>query len=124
MNIWKSGGREETDTNHKRLNDREQTEGGRWRWTRWVMGIKEGPCGDEHWALYESIPENNIALYIKKKKKKSVPFIPKAYNPNSGLLDTCLYKILTFQVVSQTSILSPYLFSVQPCQISFLSNLQ
>ena len=62
----------EFSINHKRLNNREQTEswgrevgGGR---ARWVMGIKEGTC-DEHWVLYVSdeslgFPETNTALYV------------------------------------------------------------
>lgn len=40
------------------LKDREQTDGW-WReegrgWARWVMGIKEGPCCDDHWVFYVS----------------------------------------------------------------------
>ena len=40
------------------LNGRQQTEG--WwrvvigRWARWMMGIREITCCDEHWVLYES----------------------------------------------------------------------
>ena len=36
---------------------------------RWVMGIQEATCCDEHWVLYvsdkpvNSAPETNIALY-------------------------------------------------------------
>ena len=36
---------------------------------KWVMGIKEGTCWDEHWVLYgsdeswESIPEAKNTLY-------------------------------------------------------------
>ena len=43
---------------------------GRWGWVRWLMGIKEGTCYDEHWVLYvsskllNSIPKANIALYV------------------------------------------------------------
>ena len=39
-------------------------------WTKWVMGIKEGIYGDEHWVLYvsdesiNSTPEINITLYV------------------------------------------------------------
>ena len=40
-------------------------------WARWVMGIKEGTCYDEHWVLYlsddeshNSTPETNT-LYVK-----------------------------------------------------------
>ena len=53
------GEKERGETNHKRLfNVREQTEGW-WRdvgggQARWVMGIKEGTCWDEHWVLYVS----------------------------------------------------------------------
>ena len=35
---------------------REQTEGCWkgvwWEWAKWVMGVKEGACWDEHWVLY------------------------------------------------------------------------
>ena len=50
------------------------------RWARWVMGIKEGTCG-EHWVLYvrdeslNSTLETNIALYVNenlKNKKKNL----------------------------------------------------
>ena len=37
------------------------------RWVKWVMGIKEGTCWDEHWVSYVSLtstPEINIALYV------------------------------------------------------------
>ena len=40
-------------------------------WARWVMGIKEVSCCDEHSVLYvrdeslNSIPETNIVLYVK-----------------------------------------------------------
>ena len=39
-------------------------------WAKWVMGIKEDTCCDEHWALYlsdeslNSIPKTNFTLYI------------------------------------------------------------
>ena len=64
-------GRKVRETNHKRLNNREKTEGGRGledgrrrvgHGLRWVMGTKKGTC-DEHWVL-NSTPETNIALYI------------------------------------------------------------
>ena len=29
-------------------------EGGGWKWAKWVTGIKEGTCCDEHWVLYIS----------------------------------------------------------------------
>ena len=38
-------------------------------WARWVMGIEEGTCCDEHWVLHisdepmKSIPETSIVLY-------------------------------------------------------------
>ena len=44
--------------------------GGVGRWARWMMGIKEGTCYDEHWVLYvsdeslNSTPETNIVLYV------------------------------------------------------------
>ena len=37
---------------------------------KWVRGIKEGTCWDEHWVSYvsdeslNSTPETNIALYV------------------------------------------------------------
>ena len=37
-------------------------------WSRWVMGLKEGTCYDEHWVIYvsneslKSTPEKNIRL--------------------------------------------------------------
>ena len=40
-------------------------------WARWVRGIEEGACYDEHSVLYvsdeslNSAPETNIALYVK-----------------------------------------------------------
>ena len=39
-------------------------------WAKWVMGIKEGICWDEHCVLYvseeslNSIPEITITLYV------------------------------------------------------------
>ena len=39
-------------------------------WAKWVMGIKEGTCCDEHWMLYvsdeslNSTPETNAARYV------------------------------------------------------------
>ena len=39
-------------------------------WAKWVMGIKEGTCWDEHWVLHvsdeslNSIPEIIITLYV------------------------------------------------------------
>ena len=37
---------------------------------KWVMGIEEGTCWDEHWVLYvsnetpESTPETKTTLYV------------------------------------------------------------
>ena len=67
-------GREERETNHKRLvmiENKLRVGGGEvgGRWARWVMGTKEGTC-DEHWVLYvsdkslKSTSETNIVLYI------------------------------------------------------------
>ena len=45
-------------------------EGSGWGCTRWVIGIKEGACYDEHWVLYvsneslNSTLETNITLYV------------------------------------------------------------
>ena len=39
-------------------------------WVKWVMGIKEGTCWQEHWVLYvsdeslNSTPETVITLYV------------------------------------------------------------
>ena len=39
-------------------------------WVKWVMGIKEGTCWDEHYVLYvsdeslNSIPKITITLYV------------------------------------------------------------
>ena len=39
-------------------------------WAKWVMGIKEGICWNEHLVLYVndeslgSAPETNITLYV------------------------------------------------------------
>lgn len=60
-----------------RLNYREKTEGcwrgGQWRdgLYKWVMGVNEGMCRDEHWVFYISdelldlTPETNNTLYVK-----------------------------------------------------------
>ena len=52
-----NGKKSEKETNHDRLQTPENklrvTEGrGVGGWSNWVMGIKEGTCGDEHWVLY------------------------------------------------------------------------
>ena len=45
-------------------------EGGGWRLAKWVMGIKDGTCYDEHWVFYvsdeslNSTPDTNIVLYV------------------------------------------------------------
>ena len=31
-------------------------------WAKWVMGIKEGTCWDEHWVLYVSDESLNSTL--------------------------------------------------------------
>ena len=37
---------------------------------KWVMGIKDGTCWDEHWVLYVSneslgsTPETNTTMYV------------------------------------------------------------
>ena len=39
-------------------------------WAKWMMGIKEGTCGGEHWVFYvndeslTSAPETIITLYV------------------------------------------------------------
>ena len=35
---------------------------------KWVMGIEEGTCWDEHWVLYGNRFDNK--LHIKKKERK------------------------------------------------------
>ena len=52
-----NGKKSERETHHERLwtlgNKLRVTEGrGVWEWGNWVMGIKEGSRGDEHWLLY------------------------------------------------------------------------
>lgn len=37
---------------------------------KWVMGIKEGTCWDEHWVLCVSDESLNSTSEAKKKKKK------------------------------------------------------
>ena len=40
-------------------------------WSKWMMGIKEGTCWDEHWVSYVrdeslgSTPEAETMLYVK-----------------------------------------------------------
>lgn len=70
-------------------------------------------CSPTAWPLLFSMTETSWQCVL---------FIPKVCNPNSGLLDTLLYKISTLQVASLTSVLSPsHLSSVQSCLISLLS---
>ena len=44
--------------------------GGEWGCARWVIGIKEGTCCDEHWVLYvsdaplNSTLETNTTLHV------------------------------------------------------------
>ena len=76
MNIWEERERGEREANHKRLlmiGNKLRVDGGKWVWgvwARWLMGIKEGTCCDEHWVLYvrdeslNSTPETNMALYV------------------------------------------------------------
>ena len=63
----------EREANHKRLSKTENTlrvAGGEavGGWAKWVMGIKEGTCWDEHWVFYVrdeslgSTPETNTTL--------------------------------------------------------------
>ena len=72
MNIREGGKKREA--NHKRLltiKNKLRVDGGRENgWAKWVMGIKEGTCYDEHWVLYvrdeslNSTPETNFTLYV------------------------------------------------------------
>ena len=40
------------------------------RWEKWMLGIKEGTCCDEHWVFYGNAeapyytPETDITLYV------------------------------------------------------------
>ena len=61
------------EANHKRLLNTEnklRADGGAGERGKWVMGIEEGTCGDEHWVLYgsdesrESTPKTKSTLYI------------------------------------------------------------
>ena len=65
----------EREANLKRLLHTEEklrVAGGKWvrGRARWVMGIRESTCWDEHWVLHVrdeplgSIPEVNITLYV------------------------------------------------------------
>ena len=70
-NRYKQRGRE---ANHKRLLNTEnklRVDGGRGAGERgkWVMGIEEGTCWDEHWVLYVSQFDNK--LYLKQNKNKN-----------------------------------------------------
>ena len=73
-NRWNRGRETERETNHKipltienKLSIARGEVGG--GWTKWVMGIKDGICG-EHWVLYvsdqalNSTPETNSTLYV------------------------------------------------------------
>ena len=58
------------EANHKRLLNTENTlrvDVG--RRGKWVMGIEEGTCWDEHWVLYGNQFDNKF--HIKKIKKKT-----------------------------------------------------
>ena len=64
-NSYKQRGRE---ANHKRfLNTENKLKGGGGK-GKWVMGIEEGTCWDEHWVLYvndepwESTPQTKSTL--------------------------------------------------------------
>ena len=68
-NSYKQRGRE---ANHKRLLNTEnklRVDGGVEEWGKWVMGIEEGTCWDEHWVLCvseeprESTPKTKSTLY-------------------------------------------------------------
>ena len=47
------------------------------KWSKWVMGIKESTCHDEHWVFYisheslNSTSEMNITLYVNQLEFKS-----------------------------------------------------
>ena len=61
------------EANHKTLlntEDKLRVDGGTRERGKWVMGIEEGTCWDEHWVLYvsdesrESTPETKSTLYM------------------------------------------------------------
>ena len=61
------------EANHKRLLNTEnklRVDDGVEERERWLMGIEEGPCWDEHWVLYvsdepwEPTPQTKNTLYI------------------------------------------------------------
>ena len=58
-NSYKQRGREAT---RKRLFNTENKlrVGGGWGRGKWVMGIEEGPCWDEHWVLYGNQFDNKL----------------------------------------------------------------
>ena len=64
-NGYKQGGRE---ANHKRFLNTEKklrVDGGLGERAKWVMGIEEDTCWDDHWVLY--IIQFDNKLYLKKK---------------------------------------------------------
>ena len=64
-NRYKQRGRE---ANHKKFLNTENkltVDGGVGKRGKWVMGIEEGACWDEHWVLYVSQCDNK--LYTLKK---------------------------------------------------------
>ena len=68
-NSYKQRGRE---ANHERLSNTEnrlRVDGGAGERGKWVMGIEEGTCWDEHWVFYGS--QFNNKLNYKKKRKRS-----------------------------------------------------
>ena len=59
------------EANHERLLKTEnklKADGGVEGRGKWVMGIEEGTCWDEHWVLYGNRFDNK--LHIKKKERK------------------------------------------------------
>lgn len=66
--------KKERQSRKRTLNSREQTDGYWRRWVggciKWMIGIKESICCDEHWVSYGSAeslyctPETNMALYV------------------------------------------------------------
>ena len=42
-----------------------------WTWAKWVMGIKEGNCWDEHWVLHVCDESLNAIPEIVKKTKQT-----------------------------------------------------
>ena len=67
-----------------------------------MIGIKEGTCYDEHWALYvsdeslNSTPETNITLYINELEFKSILKKSISFNEKQSIIFSIIH--LFFQM--------------------------